>query len=169
MSQKFQPISATMDLSAVREVRRLHSQVLTGWAAVSIAVGVVVWSGQNDAPNTKFFMAMGMQFVIWGAINLVFGLLGLQQSRSVDSIPVYANQATNEASDAVKLMRTLRVTMKMNWLWVACGLALIAWGVSTSMNTTLLGHGSGVLAQALFLFVFDKHFYAKLQRSMGQA
>jgi len=157
----------TFEISKVRDVRRLHSQILTAWAVVSVVVGVVIWSGQTDDPLTRFFVAVGMQFVIWGAIDLIFGLIGLQQARTADAIPVYSNQATGEIADAKKLAKTLIFSMKLNWIWLVIGLALIVWGVSSNMNSSLLGNGVGVLVQGLFLFVFDKHFYSKLTKAMG--
>jgi hypothetical protein len=166
MSGEYQPISTTFDLTEVRDVRRTHSQVLTGWAATSIAIGLLLVYGRGDAPSSQFFIAFGIQCLIWGAINLVFGLIGLQQARTADAIPVYANQASNESVDALKLLRVLKFSMKLNWLWLAIGLGLIVWGFQSNQDPALLGHGVGVTLQGLFLFVFDKVFFSRLRRAM---
>ena len=159
------------ELSRVRITRRRMSNLLCGWSIASIIAGVVIYwiTGDQDSASRKFAEAVSAQFVIWGAIDLVFATFGILQVAKADRTPIDGEVASRELGDRDKLVRTLRFNRKLNWLWVACGIVLLAsaagaaWrGAEAASVASLLGHGAGVIVQGGFLFWFDRVFLKKL-------
>ena len=138
-------------------VRRNMSWVLLVWSVVSVLAGGVALAAlpPGESAGRKFWSAVAWQFLIWGAIDLAFAAVGVWQVR-----PSNATAAASDAQ-AQKLLGALRFNGKLNWLWVASGVVLLAWG-AVARSTSLLGHGVGVLVQGGFLFGYDRRFLAML-------
>jgi hypothetical protein len=159
-------IGRRFDPVRVRQLRRQMSIGLTAWSVSSIVAGaaaVAIGSGLDSTPRA-IVQAGGVQFVVWGLIDLVFGLFGLAHGATADE--------EREQQKATKLLRALRFNDRLNIAWLAAGAILLIWGaVAWSGRSTaadwpaaLIGHGLGVLAQALFLAALDRIFLSKLSR-----
>ena len=135
-------------------VRRRMSWVLTVWSVASVAAGAVALP--LLPAGSEFWTAVAWQFLIWGAIDLVFAGVGVWQARPSNA------EAAGSEEQARKLLGALRFNGKLNWLWLAGGVALIAWSAAAGWKASLLGHGVGVLVQGGFLFAYDKRFAADL-------
>jgi len=149
------------------------SNLLCGWSIASIVVGVAIYwaAGQQDSASRKFAEAVASQFVIWGAIDLVFSIFGVMQARRADRTPIDDSAIASERADCDKLIRTLKFNGKLNWLWVASGVVLVAsafgavWRhADPAAVGSLFGHGAGVLIQGGFLFWLDRHYLRQLAR-----
>lgn len=117
------------------------STLLTVWAVGSVVIGgglIALTDGHRDA--------FGWQFVIWGLIDLPFGLLGLRAKGPMDEL------------EREKLAGALRFSSRvLNPIWLLSAVVLLAFG--------LWGHGLGVLIQGGFLTVFDPIFLRRLRRA----
>lgn len=147
----------------IRRVRRSFSRVLAAWSVVSVVVGVPMWF----VVGGPFVGAMGSQFAIWGAIDLVFAALGLKQAREADRMPV-APDHEPDVREARKLLATLQVSHKLNRVWLATAAGLGIWAALAS-STSLWGHAVGVLVQGGFLFFYDRRFDRAVARAVGQS
>ena len=135
-------------------VRGRMSWVLLIWSVVSVVAGAVALAllpAGSDFPS-----AVAWQFLIWGAIDLVFAAVGVWQVRPANA------EAAGSEEQAQKLLGALRFNGKLNWLWLATGVALLVWSAAVGWKASLLGHGVGVLVQGGFLFFYDRRFAADL-------
>lgn len=149
----------TGDISHLRSVRKRMTFLLLSVSVGSIVGGVVMigLAGRSDV----WLAAIGWQFVIWGAIDLIFSLLGLRQSNRAQ------RGLADDRLEATQLIKSLRFNGKLNVLWVLIGLGLLAPGAVWG-NASLIGHGVGVLLQGGFLLVFDRIFLSKLCVAIGR-
>ncbi len=143
----------TDDIQRVRSLRRRMTMLLLGVSIGSVLSGIsmIGFAGQANI----WLAAIGWQFAIWGAIDLIFALLGLRQCRRADQ------DLLDDQAEATQLTKSLRFNGKLNVLWVVIGLALFVPGAMLG-NASLIGHGVGVLLQGGFLLGFDRAFLAKL-------
>ena len=142
------------------------SWVLLVWSVASVAAGGVALPLVPAKPRpaaAEFTSAVAWQFLIWGAIDLVFAGLGVWQARAAN-----ADHAGGEPQTR-KLLGALRFNRKLNWLWVGGGVALIVWSALTGWAASLLGHGVGVLVQGGFLFAYDRRFERDLSAAADEA
>jgi hypothetical protein len=119
----------------LRNVRAKFTRTFLLWSLGSIAAGAVVLAIDSQA----FARTVAVHFIIWGTINLVFALMGVQQGRRV----ARAEPTEAEIDEARSLLRSLRFNQKLNWLWVGTGVVLLALGAILS-NAGLLANGVGV-------------------------
>lgn len=145
---------------AVRSVRLMMANVLGTWAIASVLGGGAVWLLRLG----PFWSAVGMQFVIWGLVDLVFAALGWKQSASVRGAPV----TDQEMSEAGKLLSFLKVNHFLNVAYVLVGLILAAWALASEGDArlALAGHGAGVLVQGGFLLASDIRNELLLRRAL---
>jgi len=141
------------DIAQLRSLRWRMTRVLLWFSIGSIVGGTAIVLLSHEGWTD----AIGWQFAIWGGIDLIFALMGVRQcSRAKQGL-------LDDLAEAESLRKSLRFNGGLNWLWVALGTVLIAWGAATA-STTLVGHGIGVLLQGGFLFFFDRLFLRKLSR-----
>jgi len=146
------------EITHIRAVRKTMSQRLFIFSIVSILVGVSMYWIPADQMWRKLIGAVAIQFIIWGAIDLMFAIPGVMGARRLKSDP-------QELEERVKMIRILRFNNKLNWLWISIGAALLGIGVALSWWHVLVGHGVGVLAQGGFLFFFDRAFLLMLENT----
>jgi hypothetical protein len=138
----------------IRDVRAIFTRTFLFWSLGSIAAGAVVLAVEGHA----FARTVAVHFVIWGAINLVFALMGVQQGARVKR----AAPAEGEIDEAQRLLHSLRFNQKLNWLWLGMGVVLLILGAALQ-NAGLLAHGVGVAVQGGYLFAFDRVFERKMK------
>ena len=115
------------------------------WSVASIAVGapLIVFASGG-------WQALGLQFVVWGSIDLVIALVGLRDAARKKQAGVF------DALESCE--RERRRTARL--LWINAGLdvgyVLVgAWLASGDASPVRMGHAIGVLVQGGFLLVFD--------------
>ena len=96
--------------------------------------------------NTNFFdnpflKAISIQFLLWGIIDFILGL-----------IPIIRNKI----SERKKLYKILFFNSFLDIIYILVGLILIFEFVFEGEAT--IGHGFGVIIQAIFLLVFDTYY-----------
>jgi hypothetical protein len=162
------------ELQSVRAIRAGMTRQFAAWSISSIMAGLVIaWSGRTQESASRAFLeALGVQSVIWGAINLVFAVLGLRQSARARRTPIDAASIDAELRERDGLVRTLRFNGKLNVLWVSIGIVLLVSAGAAALRgserptvASLLGHATGVLVQGWFLLSFDRAFLRALSRS----
>lgn len=97
-----------------------------------------------------FLRALGLQFVIWGAVDLALVLSGERDRRRARARGEEADPSAAER-DRRRLVRLLRINVGLDVVYVAVGAGLILLGP----DRVWAGHGTGVLIQGGFLLVFD--------------
>ncbi len=136
-----------------RRVNDVHRQ-LAAWAAASLGTGVLlVFVG---AP---FWRAVGVQFLVWGAIDGAIAGAGWRDRRRLARSGVDRDQADSERHRR-RLRRLLLVNVGLDVLYLAIGTALLGFDA----GPVRAGHGVGVIVQGGFLFVFDAWHAARLTR-----
>jgi hypothetical protein len=118
---------------------------LTAWSLGSIVAGVAALVGGGP-----FLRALGMQFAIWGAVDLALALNGERDRRRVQARGETADLAA-AGRDRRRLVRLLWINAALDVVYVAVGAGLILLGP----DRVWAGHGTGVLVQGGFLLVFD--------------
>jgi len=124
----------------IRIVRMSASWRLMIWSIASIVIGLIMWFAPmgNDHPRLEQFIRAA-------------GLLHVRRA-----LP---DEAERQAGQ--KLIRAMKFNRWLNWLWIACGVALLLVGV-INRSSALDGHGVGVLIQGDFCFIFDRTILARL-------
>lgn len=136
-------------IEAYFENQRTMTAVLIGWAVGSITTGWL-WMGRTS----KVLRGVGSQFVVWGAIDAVLGIIGLRNTQK-DAANYYSKMlSVEEINRKAHGLRRL--------LWFNFGLDIIYMIVGRRMmrneNDLQRGAGIGVFVQGAFLFVFDALF-----------
>lgn len=129
--------------------------MLVTWAIGSIAVGIGLWLIGDAIESTGWRAVLGgaaAQCFIWGVIDGLFASTGF-------------TRADLDQRDARNLIRTVRFSSKLDYVWLALGALLLVAGWSLR-GPVLVGHGIGLLAQSLFLASFDRLFARHLARAM---
>lgn len=148
-------------LGTLRRLRTRQAAILASVAVVSIAVGAMMFL--IDGRAKPFWNGVAWQFVTWGAIDAVFAGTGLLYSYRVTGRPPCPQAEADEFAAAEKLLRSLHFNEKLNWLWLATGVALLVWA-AVAHSLSLAGHGAGVVIQGGFLFLFDRVFTARFEK-----
>jgi hypothetical protein len=154
------------DVLRLRAVRRSAAFRFATWSIFSTAagaLGIYFLKSRATQAGIDALNAVAWQFAIWGLINLVFAWLGVRQSVGIARQPP---DWTAESADGNKLLNILKFNHKLNWLWMAIGVALTVPGLLLH-NNTLLGHGIGVMIQGGFLMVFDRSLARRLRAVLG--
>ncbi len=157
---------------ALRHIRRGHSYVFAAAAMGSFVSGIVWFSVipssiESSAVARQVGDAVQFQFIVWGLINAIFGLMGLRDARRFNVRPMNAEQAVIELKEARSILGVLRFNARLNLLWIAIGLLLLA-AAGIWRSWGLLGHGAGVMVQALWLVGFDASLKAKLRTCLDR-
>ena len=120
-------------------LQRQLSVILTSWGLTSIVMGVTLFFFQVD-----FLRSMSYQFLIWGLINFILGI-----------IPLIRNSVPNRS----KLYKILLVNSLLDIIYILVSLLLIFQILFEGESS--VGHGFGVLIQGLFLLFFDTYYGIK--------
>jgi hypothetical protein len=124
--------------------QRNANRVLGSWSVLSMGAGAY----QLFSPN-PFIKAMGMQNLIWGAVDGGIALYGTHKLSNL-----------NVGSKNLQLERDkFREILLINTL-LDVGYLALGFGLSRSANAKWHGHGYGILLQGGFLFLFDGINYA---------
>lgn len=122
--------------------------VLLLWGAGSAVAGVRWWRGPRS-----FWQGVGMQCAAWGAVDALIALVGLRGARR-KGLALAQGSLNDEdhAEEARKFERILWINAGLDVGYALGGVLLIE---RNRDNAQRRGMGAGVIAQALFLFVFD--------------
>lgn len=122
------------------------SRRLLRWGLLSVGAGALMRSGG------KFWKGVGAQFVAWGAIDAAIALFGQISARNrVDRLE---NPGTAEVKqkETRNLRRLLWINTALDVLYMLGGWW---WMRRDTGDGAARGNGFGVIAQGLFLFIFD--------------
>ena len=114
------------------QLNRQISLFLMGWGLSSVILGGTLIFFDNP-----FLKAISIQFLLWGIIDFILGL-----------IPIIRNKI----SERKKLYKILFFNSFLDIIYILVGLILIFEFVFEGEAT--IGHGFGVIIQAIFLLVF---------------
>lgn len=144
----------------LRRTRATQAFTLLAWAGGSIISGTMLWMVYRR--DGAFATAVGIEFVAWGAVDCIFAVLGVRQTLQVKGLPTDDTTIERERDGRDKLISSLAFNHYLNIGYLALAGGLFAWGIY-SRSTSLYGHGTGVLIQGGFLFVFDIVFLCRLR------
>lgn len=125
------------------------SRHLLVWSALSILGGALL-----ILLLTPFWRGVGVQSVVWGAIDAGIALFGLYTIRRKRARPE-ANTLQALRREARSLRRLLLVNVGLDVFYVVAGVVVLL----TFDTPFAHGNGVGVLVQGGFLLLFDA-FYA---------
>lgn len=125
------------------------------WASLSIVGG-----GLLIALGGPFGRAIGIQFVVWGAVDLAIAGAGDRDRRRKLTAGAGRDPAAS-AAETRRLRRLLWINAGLDVLYATVGAGLVAFGTGPVVD----GHGVGVLIQGGFLLVFDVAHAATLPPS----
>lgn len=127
--------------------QRISRQLLL-WSAVSIVGGLLL------LPAPPFWRGVGVQALVWGAIDAaiaLFGLLSLRRKQRRSD----ANAPETLARETRGLRRLLLVNAGLDVLYVVGGIVVLMRFTTEFAR----GNGVGIIVQGAFLLLFDL-FYA---------
>lgn len=134
--------------------QQVLSRRLAQWAGVSIALGIpMVFAG-------KFWRGVGGQFIGWALVNLgiaFFGSVSGERRRQSMRNP---NASDAQSKERRNLSRLLWINTGLDVLYMVGG----RW-LTRHKKKTMRGMGLGIIAQGLFLFVFDLYHALALRES----
>ena len=128
---------------------------LTFWSLASIAFGLPILT------LSPFWRGVGIQFIAWGAIDLIIALVGANSAKRRKARLSPDELAGTAPPEAAKLKRILLINTALDVLYMAGGLALIL--TLGADNPEWQGHGWGIIVQGGFLFFFDLYHALKLR------
>jgi hypothetical protein len=134
---------------------RAIGRQLAAWATASIVAGAAL-----ILAGGPFGGAVGVQFVVWGAVDLAIAALGERDRRRKLGRGARDDPRAG-AAEARRLRRLLWINAGLDVVYLAVGGGLVAFG----RGPVLDGHGVGVLVQGGFLLIFDAAHAATLPRS----
>jgi len=136
-----------------RLVESIHRQ-LAAWAAVSLGAGTLLL-----VVGTPFWRAVGVQFLVWGAIDGAIAAAGWRDRRRTARSGVDRDPADSERQRR-RLRRLLLVNVGLDVAYLVIGVALTGFDAGPART----GHGVGVIVQGGFLLAFDAWHAARLTR-----
>ncbi len=133
------------------------SRQLAAWALLSLAAGAAA-----AILGPPFWRAVGIQFLVWGAIDLAIAAAGARDLRRKLAAGAADDPAAAER-ERRRLRRLLLVNAGLDVGYLAVGAALTGFGA----GPIRAGHGAGVLVQGAFLLAFDAGHAAGLRRPLS--
>lgn len=141
-----------MAQASIWSLQRQISRNLLVWSTVSVgAGGVLLTSG-------PFWRGVGLQGVVWGAIDAGIALVGLAAMRRRRAALGDPDAPQTVREEARRLLKLLRINAGLDVLYIAGGAALAL--TLGSADAFARGNGVGIALQGAFLLVFDL-FYAQ--------
>jgi carboxylesterase len=138
-------------VETVWELYTLISRRLLRWSALSVLTGIaLVLVGGTYILDLPFLRGFGIQAIAWGLIDaaIAHGGQWLADTRRGDR-----PASENDEREAGKLRRLLLVNVVLDVFYVTAGLILAR--ALGAQDPGWKGHGWGIVAQGVFLFVFD--------------
>lgn len=120
------------------------------WSTGSIFLGVAMALSPRS-----LIEGIGLQMIIWGAIDAVIALAGLSRARKLYRLAPEEHRAVH---DSLRLRRLLIINGRLDILYLITGIAVLS---IFRHDPFLLGNGIGVVFQSVFLLIFD-HYHAAL-------
>jgi hypothetical protein len=120
---------------------------LTFWSLASIAFGLPVLT------LNPFWQGVGIQFIAWGAIDLLIATIGAASAKRRKARLTPNELADSALKEGTKLKRILLINTGLDVLYVAGGIALLLTLGANDIGWQ--GHGWGIIVQGGFLFFFD--------------
>ncbi len=145
---------------------------LAVWSAFSILAGAWMTWGlplTQDEPTLRilynpfveYWRGMGIQFLVWGGIDLAIALFGAvgTQKRKAKRTP--EELTSTQPAERANLAKILWINTGLDILYVTGGIALtLTLGASDAFWQ---GSGRGIIIQGGFLFFFDLFHALKLR------
>ena len=121
-------------------LNRQISILLMGWGLSSIVLGITLIFFKSE-----FLKGFAMQFLLWGIIDFILGV-----------IPIIRDKITKRK----KLYKILFFNSFLDLIYITIAFLLIF--EIYYEGEKVIGHGFGVLFQAIFLLVFDTYYGFKV-------
>lgn len=132
-------------------LERAHLLRLTAWGAVSIATGSALLAWRMARRSTDpAVLQFAVQCVAWGAIVLLFAVLG------------WSALAPRDMDSALRLTNRLWLNTGLAVGYTAVGLTLAICGWRLGRRPGLVGAGTAVVAQGLALLALELQFISSL-------
>jgi esterase/lipase len=128
------------------EFADLLGRRLVLWAVVSVLVGTALL-----LLGDPFWRGIGLQAVVWGAIDGAIGLVG--RRGAARGRRLHAGDLVATRREARRIRRLLWVNVGLDVAYVVGGLVLA--GPIAAGDPFLTGNGWGIVVQGAFLLVFD--------------
>lgn len=127
--------------------QRTGMTALTVWASANIATGTMGYF-MSDDPVFRYFHEMN---VFWNTVNLGLGIAALATTKR----PVADLSREASIKAAGKTETVFLVNTGLDVLYMGAGLAMHLSASNAQNPERLRGHGSSLLLQGGFLFIFD--------------
>jgi len=128
---------------------------LSYWSLACIGFGLPILT------LSPFWRGVGIQFIAWGAIDLLIAIVGTNSAKRRKARLTPDELADSALKEGSKLKRILLINTGLDVLYVAAGIALIlTLGVE---SPEWHGHGWGIIVQGSFLFFFDLYHAMKIK------
>lgn len=122
--------------------------ILLGWGAANAVAGVRWWRGRDP-----WWRGVGIQCAPWGAIDALIALIGLRgATRKAAALAGGTLSEEAHAEEARKFERILWINGGLDVLYLVGGAFFLR---RNAAHPERRGMAAGVIAQALFLFLFD--------------
>ena len=144
---------------AIWDRARAIARQLGAWAIASIVIGAGLVVGGDP-----FGGAVGIQFLIWGTVDLAIAAVGERDRRRKLAAGAGSDPAAS-ATETRRLRRLLWINAALDVVYVAVGAGLVVFGPGPVVD----GHGVGVVIQGGFLLAFDAAHAATLPRPGASA
>lgn len=130
----------------LKRFKKVLSKRLLLWGLLSVILSFIflIFKGY-------FFRGLYIQFLFWGIINIFIALFGLLKEDKKYNIT-----EDDYKKELVKIRNILKINTFLDIIYILIGLIIILFFKS---NLYLIGHGTGVIIQGLFLFFFDLLHY----------
>lgn len=129
----------------IYDFQRILSRRLLAWGALSLIAGL--WLLFTQGP---FWRGLGLQAMVWGAIDIVLAVFGIRSAASKLGLPFDSDRQTRHARN---LRRILWVNTGLDVLYLFGGAFLIV--TKGASEPFWQGTGWGIILQGGFLLLFD--------------
>jgi ABC-type transport system involved in cytochrome bd biosynthesis fused ATPase/permease subunit len=155
------PHLSTESVRVVDAWRRHDARLLT-CGVVSVIAAIALWiAAASPDGRDAFYVAIAIEFIVWGTIDAFFAIAGKREIARMNMLDAEPRDAAFIAKGET-LRRLLRINHWLNALWLSIGVGLLVWGY-LAWSASLVGHGTGVLSQAIVLTILDFAFIRALR------
>lgn len=116
------------------------------WGITSIIISLILYFFKDS-----FSSGLRIQFLFWGIINSFISSSGI-----IKEDKKYNITKDEYDKELKKIRKILKINTFLDILYILIGIIIILFNKS---NLYLIGHGSGVIIQGSFLFLFDLSHY----------
>jgi hypothetical protein len=129
------------------------SRRLLLWSALSIIGGALLLFA------VPFWRGVGLQALVWGAVDAVIAFFGLLSLRRKKRRPD-ANEPETLEREARDLRRLLLINAGLDGFYIVGGIAVL----NSFTRDFARGNGVGITLQGAFLLLFDTFYVFQVQR-----